>query len=187
MERLFVRDFMSPLDGFVAVSEDDSLYDAVIAMEEAYDKYGETRYQRRAVLVYGEKAKVVGKVSQLDILRALEPKYEDIGESTSMTRFGFSPRFLKAMLSQFELWKRPLDELCRGAVKLKVKDFMYTLTKGEYIQEDAPLSEAIHLLVAGHHQSLLVTGDSEIVGILRLVDLFKAVCQRIKACADEKA
>jgi predicted transcriptional regulator len=35
----------------------------------------------------------------------------------------------------------------------------------------------------GHHQSLLVTRDGGIVGILRLTDVFKEVFQMIKTCS----
>jgi hypothetical protein len=34
----------------------------------------------------------------------------------------------------------------------------------------------------GQHQSLLVTRDKEIVGILRLTDVFAAVFHRMKEC-----
>jgi CBS domain-containing protein len=59
---------------------------------------------------------------------------------------------------------------------------MYTLTEGEYVREDATLDEAIHQLVIGHHQSLLVTRGEEIVGILRLSDVFREICNMIKEC-----
>jgi hypothetical protein len=59
---------------------------------------------------------------------------------------------------------------------------MYTPTKEEYVEEKASLNEAIHHLIMGHHQSLLVTRGKEIVGILRLSDLFYEVGERIKTC-----
>jgi len=72
--------------------------------------------------------------------------------------------------------------MCTKAANVKVKDFMYTPTEGEYIEAEAPLCEAIHQFVMGHHQSLLVMREGEIAGILRLTDVFKAVCQMIKTC-----
>jgi CBS-domain-containing membrane protein len=60
---------------------------------------------------------------------------------------------------------------------------MYTPTEGEYVSMDATLDQALHQLVVGHHQSLLVTKDGkEIVGILRLTDLFQQISEMIKAC-----
>ncbi len=183
MEHNIVRDLMVPLTGFVAISEDDSLFDAVQALEKAFDIDKGMRSQRGAVLVSGKDGEVVGKVSQLDIIRALEPKYDKLDNSRSMTRFGFNQNFINAMLKQFNLWDKPLDEICRKAAGIKVKQFMYTPTEGEYVEQDAQLNEAVHKLVIGSHQSLLVTTHGKkIIGILRLRDVFKEVCSRIKAC-----
>jgi len=63
-----------------------------------------------------------------------------------------------------------------------VKNFMYTPTEGEYVEESASLNEAIHQLIMGHHQSLLVTRKKQIVGILRLTDVFKEVFEVMKTC-----
>ena len=46
---------------------------------------------------------------------------------------------------------------------------------GEFVGENASLSVAIHQLLLGHHQSLLVTSDKDIVGILRLTDVFREI------------
>jgi len=59
---------------------------------------------------------------------------------------------------------------------------MYTPTKGEYVDAEATLDEAMHLLVMGHHQSLLVTEDDDIVGILRVSDVFAEVFHMMKSC-----
>jgi CBS domain containing-hemolysin-like protein len=67
-------------------------------------------------------------------------------------------------------------------VQTKIKDFMYTPTEGEFVEQDASLDEAIHQLIMGHHHSLLVTRDKEIVGILRLKDMFSEIYQGIKTC-----
>jgi predicted transcriptional regulator len=71
-------------------------------------------------------------------------------------------------------------DLCKSAVKLKVGDIMYTPSEGEYIKEDDSMDEAVHRLYVGQHQSLLVTRDGDIVGILRLTDVFATVCEALK-------
>jgi hypothetical protein len=40
----------------------------------------------------------VGKLSQWDVLKALEPKYRNIEDLEKVSRTGFSPDFLKSML-----------------------------------------------------------------------------------------
>jgi len=177
-----VKELMVPLSEYATVSEEATLYEAVAALEAAQQKLDHGRYRHRAVLIYNAEGQIVGKVSQLDIVRALEPKYNDIESARSASRFGFSKQFLKSMFHQYNLWGQPLADICRKAVKWKVKTFMYTPTEGEYVDQNASLNEAIHQLVMGHHQSLLVVGNTEIVGILRLTDVFNEVCRMIKSC-----
>ena len=187
MKTIIVKDLMVPLVGYATVSEDTSLYEAVLALEKAQiefvDKtreYGRRYYGHRAILVYGKDKQIIGKVSQFDVLRALEPKYEEIGDQKALAGFGFTQKFMKNMLDQFKLWDKPLDHICKKATEIKVKEIMHSPTEGEYVDEDASLDTAIHQLVLGRHQSLLVTKDGKIVGILRLVDVFINVCVKMK-------
>jgi len=53
---------------------------------------------------------------------------------------------------------------------------MYSLEEGEYVDESASIADAIHQLILGHHQSLLVSKANKVIGILRLSDVFKLVC-----------
>ena len=187
MKTIIVKNLMVPLAGYATVFEDASLYDAVLALEKAQiefvDKtreYGRRYYGHRAILVYDKDKQIIGKVSQFDVLRALEPKYEEIGYQKALAGFGFTRKFMKNMLDQFKLWDNPLDRICKKATEIKVKDIMYSPTEGEYVDEDASLDTAIHQLVMGRHQSLIVTRDGKIVGILRLVDVFINVCVKMK-------
>ena len=50
------------------------------------------------------------------------------------------------------------------------------------IEIDAALGEAVHQLVIGYHQSLLVTEAGRIVGILRLADVFQEVADAVLEC-----
>ena len=184
MKTISIKDLLVPLEEYVTVSEEATLFEAVEALEKAQETFDRDKYLylHRAILVYDKNNKIVGKVSQLDALRALEPKYDDLGDVGKMSHTGFSPQFLKTMLQQGALWESPLRDICMKAANYKVKTFMYTPTEGEYIDEDSSLDEAIHLLVMGRHQSLLVTRGKEIIGILRLTDVFSEVFHIMKTC-----
>ena len=182
MKSRTVKEVMVPLEKYATVSETATMFEAVMALEKTQQEFDQTRYRHRAVLVYDNNKQIVGKVSQLDILKALEPKYEQIEDAKSISRLGYSRQFLKKMMDQFNLWNKPLDDICKKASSMKVRDFMYTPTEGEYIEESATLDQGIHQLIVGHHQSLLVTRENEIVGILRVTDVFKEICSIIKTC-----
>lgn len=184
MKTIAIKNLMVPLEEYATVSEEATLFEAVSALENAQEMLDREKYKylHRAILVYDKNKKIVGKISQLDVLRSLEPKYDDLGDMSKMSRTGFSPQFLKTMLKQGALWETPLRDICMKAGNFKVKTFMYTPTEGEYIAEDASLDEAIHLLVMGHHHSLLVTRGKEIIGILRLTDVFAEIFHIMKTC-----
>jgi CBS domain-containing protein len=179
-----VKDLMVPLSEYATVTEDATLYEAVLALEEAQENFEDkhTRYRHRAILILKKDGNVVGKLSQLDVLRALEPKYKDMIEGEGLHRFGFTKEFTKSTLEDYHLFANPLDDICRKAGEQNVKNFMYAPTEGEYVSEDVSLETAIHQLIMGNHQSLLVTRDKQIVGILRLTDVFAAIFHKMKQC-----
>lgn len=188
MKNLSVKELMVPLAEYATVSEDATLAEAIISLEKAQQSFDHTKYRHRAILVLDSNNRVIGKISQIDALRALEPKYGEIQTDSSGSAFRhFSKIFLKSIQEQYRLFDKPLDDICKKAAKHKVKNFMCKMTEGEFLSEDATLDEAIHMLVMGNHQSLLVTRKNDIVGILRLTDVFAAVFQSLSlSCAPQR-
>jgi len=183
METPIVTDLMVPLDEYATISEEATLYEAVTALEESKQRFDKNRHQHRAILVFDKNNHITGKISQLDVIRGLEPGYKEMGNIKGISRTGFSPDFFKSMIEKYNLWQRPLDHICSKASEIKVKDVMYIPAESEYVEDGASLNEAMHQLIMGHHQSLLIIRDKEIVGILRLTDVFDEVYQRIRTCA----
>jgi len=167
-----IKDLMVPLSEYATVHEDASLKQAVLALEKAQEAFDQTRYRHRALLVINDDNHVIGKINQIDILKALEPKYEKIGIQKGMASYGFGKKFMRSLREQFQLWSDPLQNVRQRADEVKARDFMYTPSEGEYVKLSDSMDVAIHRLVMGQHQSLLVTSGQKIVGILRLTDVF---------------
>jgi CBS domain-containing protein len=182
MKDKIVKDLMIPLSEYETISTKSNLYEAALALEKAQLAYEKGMYPHRILLISDEKGEIVGKISQLDVLRALEPKGEQIQDSKTLSRFGVSSPYLKPMLNQCGFWDKPLIDICRSAGRLKVRGLVCAPAEGEYVPEDASLTEAIHQLALEHHQSLLVTRNKKIVGILRQSDMFKEVVQTLAVC-----
>jgi CBS domain-containing protein len=176
-----VKDLAVSLADYAAVSQEATLQEAVLALDQAQEQLHRDRHPHRAVLVLDAEERVIGKLSQWDFIRALEPRYNEIADFNSLVRFGFSTRFIRSMVDDQGLWQTPLENLREKASQIRVKDVMYTPGEGEYVPEDATLDEAIHQLVMGRHQSLLVTRDFRVVGVLRLSDLFSALCAMMRS------
>jgi CBS domain-containing protein len=181
MRTRFVKDLMIPVSEFKTISEEASLYDAALALKTSQKEFEQHQGRPRAIVVR-EESRVVGIIGQHDLLRALEPRYRDIGLSRKITLSGFSPNFLRSMLEAYKLWDKPLSSLCEKAFNLRVKDFMDFPSEGECIDEDATLDEAIHQLIMGNHDSLFVMRGDDMIGILRQVNVFTEVEKTIESC-----
>jgi len=183
-EIITVQELMVPLEEYGLVSEDTTLFEAVMELEKAQERRSEEKrpYLHRAILVKNKAGKVIGKIGHIDILRGLEPRYKQMGDTRTLSRAGFSPDFLESMMETYALCDTSLIDICGKGANIRVKDFMYTPEEGEYIEADASLCLAIHRFIMGSHIGLLVVDDGEIVGVLRLSDVFMKIFELMKQC-----
>ena len=182
MESSTLKELMVPIEEYATVYEDANILEAFNALEEAQKVFNPQRYRHRAVLVLNKEKRVVGKLSQHDIIQALEPQYKESKgrKKGALDHLGFSREFIESVSLQYDMWDRPLQNLYKKALDQKVKSFMYTPTVREYIEGEATINETIHRLIIGNHHSLLVTNGSDIVGIVRLTDVFELIHLRLK-------
>jgi CBS domain-containing protein len=182
LKTTLVKEIMVPLSEYATVSKDATLNEAVAALKKSQENFDQAKYRHRAILIFDENNNVIGKVNFQAILRALEPKYEEMLSDRGPSHMGFTRKYQKAIIESLKLWQDPLDQLCKKAAQIKIETFMITPKKSEMIEPDAPLGDAIHQLVLGHHQSLLVTHDNKVVGVLRLTDAFQVVSDAVLNC-----
>ena len=182
MKSSTLKGLMVPLEEYATVSENANILEAINALEEAQKAFDPKRYRHRAVLVIDKKNHVVGKLSQHDIIQALEPKYAEskAPKKGALAHLGFGRKFIETVSLQYSEWDKPLQNLYKKALEQKVNAFMYKPTEGEYINVSATMDETIHQLIIGQHHSLLVTDGSVIVGVVRLTDVFEFICLRLK-------
>ncbi len=181
MKNFQAKDVMVPLSEYATVAEDATLFDAFVALERAQEEFDHTKYRHLGILVMDENKRVVGKLNTMDALRALEATRDDAQEVNSIQKFGFSPSYVRWLQTRSRVQEAPLAETCAKAARLKAKDFMEYAAEDGFIDEQSSLSEAIPLLILGRHISLLVRRGEEIVGVLRLSDVFAAVFHLMKA------
>ncbi|MCP4753834.1 MAG: CBS domain-containing protein [Proteobacteria bacterium] len=180
MRSITVRELMVPIGEYATVPQEADLYEAVLALEEAQKTVDPQKHKHRAILVLDDRQKVVGKISIFRVLIALEPKYRQLDAESVLTGSGFSPKMIEDMLKDNTLWNEPMEFICNRAAQFKVTDFMETPTDEVFVDENTLLGAAIHQMVMQKAHSLLVTRGDEVVGILRLSDVFTAICDRIK-------
>ncbi len=170
---------MVPRDAYATVSAGGKLRDVALALREARVEEVRQRPEHardRAVLVMWE-ADIIGKISMLDVIKSLGPKrdYHKTGASS------LGP-LIESMTKDFALRQTSLTRLVEKACKLTVRDLLRPYDREETVAIDAPLDTALHQFISGEYQSLLVTSDDDIVGILRLVDVYEYISEKIIAC-----
>lgn len=182
MRTVLVKELMVPVEAYATVPVGANLNEAILALEKAQATLDPMQHRHRAVLVLDEGGNVLGKLTMKSILIALEPNYGNLEGIGVLFRSGYSPDLIKDMLEKNALWLEPLDFLCQRATSLKVSDFVQPPEESEFVDENASLSEAVHQLIIYPYISLLVKRGDKVVGVLRLSDLFAAVCDKIKTC-----
>ncbi len=182
MENHLVKDLMVPISEYATVLVGTSLIDAIKTLEKAQETYSTRKYLHRAVLVLNEAGQVVGKISQLRALKAIQPDFKADAEIERLRDFKFSDNYIAQLRDLYRSDGKIMSRhALREAAAKKVEEFMQTPAPGEFVSENSSLDTAIHRLVAGTHLSLLVTRDNKIVGILRISDVFAAVFHQMSA------
>ncbi|VEN74616.1 conserved hypothetical protein [Candidatus Desulfarcum epimagneticum] len=182
MKSTGIKEIIIPLSKYATVDEDAYLYEAVAELEMTREKSKLNLYPHSSVIVLRNNEEAIGILTYLDTFKALEPKYMEMGDISSLSRFGLSHKYLKSMLEAHNLFEKPLDDICRKASELKVKNFMRSPEEAEFVDENATLNEVVHQFVVGNYPSLLVTDGEKIIGALKLSDVFHEISVRIKEC-----
>jgi hypothetical protein len=176
-----VREIMSSTEDFPRISDQASFFDAVLAMEAAQEAFLSGKAKQRILLVQDASGAVTGKITPMDVLRGLEPRYDKIEDQNIISRFGLSYA-VESMKEEFRLWQKPLADLCRKAKSMKVGEFQNVPTPDHTVDIKDSMDHALHRFALTRHDSLFVKENGLIVGLLRFSDVYKAVSRALKEC-----
>jgi CBS domain-containing protein len=174
-----VKDLMLPLAEYATISAESTIREALVALNKAQMGLTYDRHHHRAILVIDETGEVVGKLTHHSILASLEPRLLGSVDLRQLDRAGLTQEFISSMEESAVNLNLTLERMCAEAGRRKVEQAMVPTI--ESIEEEAPLAEAIHLIVRKHVQSVLVTRSDRVVGILRTSDVFEEVADMIRS------
>jgi len=172
-----VQDVMLPLTDVPAVSSDATLADAVRALREAEATRPDGRPPYRLVLVLDRSGRVAGKLGHLAFLAALQPGAAASPEVGALDRAGVPAELIDSLARHMRLLHGDLGDCCRRAAALKVSDAMQPVAASVEITAD--LAQGAGALVAAASQSILVRRGDEVVGVLRMADVFNVIADEI--------
>jgi CBS domain-containing protein len=176
MKKIQVKEIMIPILNYVTVQKENSLIEVLQSLELA--RKSDNEHAHRDAIVVDANGVFIGKVTMIDIFRALEPNYKKVEKQPQMSML--STEYVMQVARDFNLWMEPTQTIRERGSRLKVADVMHAPEKMEYIKETATLDKALHLYVMGIHQPLIVINeDGKVTGVLRFGDVFEAVRQRL--------
>lgn len=182
MKDFTIKNLILPISEYATVPLGTTLFDAIVALEQAQEKFYHGKYQHRAILVMDEEKKIVGRISQHRILKAIEVGDDFSKDLNTLKTFNFSDTYIENIRETIRLDTKVFTQKSlKKAASKKVEEFMQKPTPDEYVAESSPLDTAVHKLVNGNHLSLLVTKGEKIIGVLRMADVFTAACNKMKA------
>ena len=180
MDKIQVKEIMIPILNYVTVQKENSLVEVLQSLEVA--RKSENEHAHRDAIVADANGVFIGKLTMIDVFRALEPNYAKVEQQRE--KGTLTDEFVMKAAKDFNLWIEPTQTICERGSRLKVSDVTHTPEKMEYIKETATLEKALHLYVMGIHQPLIVNNeDGKVTGVLRFGDVFEAVRQRLLNCS----
>jgi CBS domain containing-hemolysin-like protein len=175
MKDIQVKEVMIPISNYVTVKKASSLIEVIQALEMA--RKSENERAHRDAIVVNENGSFIGKVTMMDIFRALEPNFKKI--APEKTKGVLTRKFVMDAVRDFNLWLEPMENICQRGEKMRVADVMHAPEEVEYIKESDTLEKALAEFVMGVHQPLIVKKGDEVTGVLRFGDLFEIVRNRL--------
>lgn len=178
------RDMMIPLELYATVSEDSTFYDAVLALGTAAKASGQEHHGTpESILVFDKKGRIAGQIDCWDLLRSIEPRYANIGSPREIVGRECSDcEFADSILKTYNLWQESAEELCAKSAKVTVRKMMRPIQTLEYIDEQAPIEEAMNSMIIWRLSLMFVTRSGEVVGVLKLTDVARVALLGITEC-----
>lgn len=168
-----VKDLMVSLGEYLVLREDTSLQDALRALRRASQSWPSHIHPPRAALIADPSGRIVGQLGHTELLKALEPRYNLLGDTEILSRAGLSSDLVDAVVDNLGFWEGDLTDVCRRAAGVPVSALMRPIA--ESMDKETPLAPAIHRMVVWQTMRALVTSGGRVVGVLRLADLVNEV------------
>jgi len=170
METVSITSLTTPLTQYTTVSDEATLGDAFVALEQAFrgeQQADPNRPRDFAVLVVDSQGQVLGRLTVWDVMQGLELHTVQRVDGLSL-------------VDGYRAWEQPLANLATKARYVLVRNLVRRLPKHELIDENATLNQAIRQLLKHRSLSLIVTRKRAAVGVLRIVDVFNYILAQAK-------
>jgi len=170
-DTLVVRDVLIPLDRYPHLKENQSLYDSVQEIKE-YTVGDKNQIRYAEIFVVNDENQLVGKIEIVDVLHALAPTLFAADKVEKFEGKGLDFPNLTILLEDAFLKK------CSEQSTIAIKDFMSKIE--DSVKVDTPMLKALMLMLKAKKYSFPVVDGSEVIGVVRLEEIFLELCHHCK-------
>ncbi|OAT80816.1 CBS domain-containing protein [Desulfotomaculum copahuensis] len=154
---LLVKDVMVPVSDYSTVSGEATVREAISALRGSFHREGRAWHGHYSVLVLDREGRLAGLLTLRSLLRAVG--FKDLTDDI----------WIKA-----ESWGWYFMEKMQTGAGVRVRDIMRPLELAT-VNARQTLKQAAHLLLTHQVNSLPVLEDGKVTGILRTIDVFRAI------------
>jgi len=162
-----IRDLIIPLDRYPNLNENQTLQEAIQALM-AFRAGQEERIQYGKVLVVNDQNQLVGKLSLVDIMHGLAPQ---LLEATKVAKFQGKDIDFENLSILYE--DKTLADCGKNQHK-SVKALLHPITFS--LPAETNILKALVMMSHRNDFTVPVTENGSIIGILRLEEIFHAMC-----------
>ncbi|MEN3039497.1 MAG: CBS domain-containing protein [Candidatus Kryptonium sp.] len=164
-----VKDLMVPLKEYPSVKENQNLKEAFIILRKNFEE----GKGYRSILVVDDKNQLRGVLSMIDLIKAVEPRFLKLSKPAGYQGLIQDDSTLSI------LWEDLFLEECQKVAQKPIKEILMPI-KATVTPNDS-LTKAAFLLVSTDSRILPVIDDGKIIGVIRLVDIFKEITDIVLA------
>lgn len=162
-----VRGLVIPLDRYPHVNENQTLREAIQAFM-AFRGGDQERLRYAELLVVNDQNQLVGKLSLIDILHGLVPRLVDAAGSAKFE--GKNTEYPNLSL----LYEEKTFAGCGKNQEKPIKPLLHAINFS--LPADTHILKALVMMTHRNDFNVPVTEDGNVIGVLRLEEIFNAMC-----------
>lgn len=176
IENHLVKDIYVKIDDYPNIMEKSPIGNAFYMMHNVL----EDKHKYRSILVLDDNNRLKGYLSLRDLIRAVGPDYLQKVHPDVKGHQPFNFEGLGQNLSALSLlWQDGFSvEHLQNEAKKPVSEYM-TLVEDEVALED-PVAKCLYLMLVRDLLMLPVVEDGQVIGVIRLVDLFECLASNVE-------
>lgn len=162
-----IRDLIIPLDRYPHLNENETLQEAIQILMSFHSGQNE-RLRYSMLFVINDQNQLVGKLSMIDIIHGLVPL---IQKASKVDKFEGKKEEVSNLTF---LYEDSTFATCGENQKAPIKPLIQTIDF--FLPADTHILKALVMMTRRNNYNVPVTENGSVVGILRLEEIFKAMC-----------